>query len=193
MKKLVSILIITLLLIVPLAAAEDNPDELDPEGWWNALWADVYPTYDLYARSVLMGDSLNFGGGFSIGAETSAFRFEAYAQGDYFMNPLGSAGSLGLLEFDVEAGISLGWKFLKFWNFDVYVACDIGYFMQFVQTPYQPDYYTIGFNGIMLRPKLMTELNIGKWYGISVGVFYQFPLYPQYDRYRGVGIMLSIL
>ena len=70
---------------------------------------------------------------------------------------------------------------------------DLCYRMRFIQTHYQPDGYTIGFNGIMLRPKLMTELNIGKWYGISLGVFYQFPLYPGYDRYRGIGIMDSIL
>ena len=92
-----------------------------------------------------------------------------------------------------ETGMSLGWKFLKFWAFDVYIACDIGYYMQLVETHYQPGKQTIGFNGIMLRPKLMTELNIGKWYGISLGVFYQFPLYPFYNRYQGVGIMVSIL
>ena len=195
MKKFLIILTIILsVFISPVIAAEDEPsEELNPEGWWKALWDGVYPTYDLYVRSVLMGNSLNFGGGFSIGAETPAFRFEYYLQGDYFMSPLGTSGTAAALEMDFETGLSLGWKFLKFWSFDVYVACDIGYYMQLVQTHYQPNRMTIGFNGIMLRPKLMTELNIGKWYGISVGVFYQFPLYPYYDRYQGVGIMMSIL
>lgn len=193
MRRFPVLIMIVLALSFPAAAAESEYVKLDPEGWWAALWDGVYPTYDLYARSVLFGDSMNFGGGFTIGAETDLFRFEFYAQGDYFMSPLGSTGSLALLEFDIESGLSLGWKFMKFWSFDVYVACDIGYFMQFVITPYQSDSYTLGFNGIMLRPKLMTELNIGKWYGISVGVFYQFPLYPAYERYRGIGIMFSIL
>ena len=87
MKKLLIILTIILsVFISPVIAAEEEPStELDPEGWWNALWEGVYPTYDLYVRSVLMGNSLNFGGGFSIGAETPAFRFEYYLQGDYFM------------------------------------------------------------------------------------------------------------
>lgn len=193
MRKLPLFILILIFICSNAFSSQESSTELDPEGWWAALWEGVYPTYDLYGRSVLLDDSLNFGGGFSIGAETDLFRFEAYAQGDYFMSPLGSSGNLALMEFDVEGGISLGWKFLKFWNFDVYVACDIGYFAQFVQTPYQSETYTLGFNGIMLRPKLMTELNIGKWYGISVGVFYQFPLYPNYDRYQGVGIMVSIL
>lgn len=194
MKKLIAIAALVLsLLAVPLYAAEPETPELNPEGWWNALWEGVYPTYDLYIRSVLMGGSLNFGGGFSVGAETPDFRFEGYLQGDYFMSPLGTEGTAAAMEIDLELGVSLGWKFLKFWNFDTYIACDIGYYMQFVETHYQPGRQTIGFNGIMLRPKLMTELNIGKWYGISVGVFYQFPLYPSYGRYQGVGIMVSIL
>lgn len=194
MKKILMFLISLLLLTSPAFATEiESSEELNPKGWWAALWNGVYPTYDLYARSVLSSDSTNVGGGFTIGAETDLFRFEYYAQGDYFLSPLGSDGSLGLLEFDVETGLSLGWKFLKFWHFDVYVACDIGYFMQFVQTPYQSESYTLGFNGFMLRPKLITELNIGKWYGISLGVFYQFPIYPAYSRYSGLGIMVSIL
>ena len=194
MKKLIAIAALVLsLLAVPLYAAEPETPELNPEGWWNALWEGVYPTYELYIRSVLMGGSLNFGGGFSVGAETPDFRFEGYLQGDYFMSPLGTEGTAAAMEIDLELGVSLGWKFLKFWNFDTYIACDIGYYMQFVETHYQPGRQTIGFNGIMLRPKLMTELNIGKWYGISVGVFYQFPLYPSYGRYQGVGIMVSIL
>ena len=194
MKKLIAVAALVLsLLAVPLYAAEPEKPELNPEGWWNALWEGVYPTYDLYIRSVLMGGSLNFGGGFSVGAETPDFRFEGYLQGDYFMSPLGTEGTAAAMEIDLELGVSLGWKFLKFWNFDTYIACDIGYYMQFVETHYQPGRQTIGFNGIMLRPKLMTELNIGKWYGISVGVFYQFPLYPSYGRYQGVGILVSIL
>ncbi len=182
-----------LVMLFPVFSAEPEERELDPKGWWAALWDGAQITYDLYGRSVLMGDDLNFGGGLSIGVETPSFIFSAYGQGDYFLFPLGTKGTAAALEFDIEAGITLGWKFLKFWAFDTYVACDIGYYMQFVQTHYQPDGYTMGFNGIMLRPKLMTELNIGKWYGISVGVFYQFPLYPAYERYKGVGIMVSIL
>lgn len=195
MKKISVVFLLFFVMLIPAFSSETETEtaELNPKGWWAALWEGVYPTYDLYGRSVLFTDSLNVGGGFTIGAETSMFRFEFYAQGDYFMAPLDSQGSLALLEFDVEAGLSLGWKFLKFWSFDVYVACDIGYFMQVLITPYQSDSYTLGFNGLMVRPKLMTELNIGKWYGISVGVFYQFPVYPSYERYRGIGIMVSIL
>ena len=194
-KKAGIILLILLLFSCSFLAASEEPrTELDPKGWWEAFWEGAYVSYDLYGRSVLLGnDDLNFGGGLSIGVETGNFLFQVYGQGDYFLFPLGSTGTAAALEFDIEAGVTLGWKFIKFWNFDVFLACDIGYFAQFVQTHYQPNGYTIGFNGIMLRPKLMTELNIGKYYGISVGVFYQFPLYPSYSRYQGVGIMVSIL
>ena len=109
MKKFLIILTIILsVFISPVIAAEDKTsEELNPEGWWKALWDGVYPTYDLYVRSVLMGNSLNFGGGFSIGAETPAFRFEYYLQGDYFMSPLGTSGTAAALEMDFETGLSV--------------------------------------------------------------------------------------
>ena len=44
----------------------------------------------------------------------------------------------------------------------------------------------------MVRPKLMTDLKIAKYYGIMMGVFYQIPIYPAYSDYAGFGIMLSI-
>ena len=196
MKKISAIVLIMITLIsMPIYSTEGTPEEeeLNPSGWWDALWEGSHLTYDLYARSVLMGDSLNFGGGLSLGVKTNHFRFDGYFQGDYFMSPLGTEGSAAAMEMDFEIGISLYWKMISFWHFDTYIGCDLGYYMQLVQTHYQPNGQTIGFNGIMLRPKLVTELNIGNWYGISVGVFYQFPLFPAYSRYRGVGIMVSIL
>ena len=111
MKKF-TICVAILIIFCSSVFASDNNDEsveLDPKGWWAALWDGVYPTYDLYMRSVLLGDGLNAGGGFSIGAETDLFRFEVYAQGDYFLSPLGaSSGALALMEFDIEGGITLG-------------------------------------------------------------------------------------
>ena len=194
MKKLLFILLVAFFLISSAFATAADDETLNPKGWWEAFWDGAYVSYDLYGRSVLMGnDDLNFGGGLSIGVETENFLFQVYGQGDYFLFPLGSTGTAAALEFDIEGGITLGWKFINFWHFDVFLACDLGYYAQFVQTHYQPGGYTLGFNGIMLRPKLMTELNIGRYYGISVGVFYQFPLYPSYSRYQGVGIMVSIL
>ena len=192
MKKITIAIIVIFLSCSMLFSADELSEKLDPQGWWADFWDESFISYDLYMRSVLMGNSLNAGGGLSIGVETDNFVFLVYGQGDYFFTPLGNTYAASS-EFGLEAGITLGWKFLKFWHFDTYIGCDLGYYAQFVKTHYQPEGYTLGFNGIMLRPKLMTELNIGKYYGISVGVFYQFPLYPSYSRYQGVGIMVSIL
>ena len=193
-SKVFLIALMFLFILSPLFAVDDDYDgnKLNPKGWWDALFADSFITYDLYARSFLVSDSWNAGGGLSLGIETPSFRFEVYGQGDYFFTPLGSM-KVASKEFDLEGGISLGWKFLKFWHFDTYVACDFGYFAQFVKTHIEPDSFLLGANGLMLRPKLMTELNFGRYYGLSIGVFYQFVLYPSYDRYNGVGIMFSFI
>ena len=195
MKKLIAIAALVLsLLAVPLYSAEPEKPELNPEGWWNALWEGVYPTYDLYIRSVLMGGSLNFGGGFSVGAETPDFRFEGYLQGDYFMSPLGTEGTAAAMEIDLELGVSLGWKFLKFWNFDTYIACDIGYYMQLTSIYQNPAAGVfMGHNGIVLRPKYVTEFQIAKHYSMSIGIYYQVAILPDYSDYNGFGIMVSIL
>lgn len=191
MKRFILILL-AFLMVCPVFAADDDRG-LDPTGWWNALWNDSQFCYDLYARSALLRNSLSIGGGLSLGVETTQFRFDFYAQGDYFMTPVGVSGTVAALETDAEVGVSLGWKFLKFWAFNTYLSCDIGYYAQLIiPQRYSSDLMLVN-NGLMIRPKLMTELKIAKYYGITIGVYYQFPLFPGYKDYNGFGIMLSIL
>ncbi len=191
MKRFILILL-AFLMVCPVFAADDDRG-LDPTGWWNALWDDSQFCYDLYARSALLRNSLSIGGGLSLGVETAQFRFDFYTQGDYFMTPVGVSGTVAALETDVEVGVSLGWKFLKFWAFNTYLSCDIGYYAQLIiPQRYSSDLMLVN-NGLMLRPKLMTELKIAKYYGITIGVYYQFPLFPGYKDYNGFGILLSIL
>lgn len=187
MKKNIALLILVTMLLVPVSAEET---ELNPEGWWNSLWHGASFCYDVYARSTMLRGDYNIGGGFSGGVETDLFRFEGYIQGDYFLEPMGSK-KIAALEFDVEAGISLGWKFLEFWHFTTYVACDLGYNMQFLQS-HDNDSIFMFNNGFMVRPKLMTELKIFNHYSLSLGVYYQFMVYPYYDDYKGLGILFSI-
>ena len=188
MKKIFLMLLIAIIAIFPAFSTED--DELNPEGWWSSLWNQASFCYDIYARSTLLRGDYTIGGGVSAGIETELFRFEAYVQGDYFLTPMGSS-MIAALETDAEVGISLGWKFLKFWHFNTYVACDLGYNMQLVQS-HDSDSVFLNNNGFMLRPKLMTELKISDYYAISVGIYYQFMFYPYYEDYQGLGILFSI-
>lgn len=190
MRRFLLILLISALALLPLSAEEKYAS--DPEGWWTSLWSSSSFNYDIYVRSVMLRGGINAGGGLSFGITTDRFRFDLYGQGDYFLEPLGGQGGAALLEIDGEVGLTLGLRILSFWAFDTYIACDIGYYMQFLKTPYQDDIFTLGFNGLMVRPKLMTDLKIAKYYGIMMGVFYQIPIYPAYSDYAGFGIMLSI-
>lgn len=167
----------------------------DVAGWWSGLWEGAHFSYDGYFRSALLRDNPTLGGGLSLGVETNMFKFESYAQADYFMAPLGGEGGAAALEFTWEAGINLNWKFLQFWGFNVWAACDIGYFGQMVKGFSYPPYdsYMLGANGLIIRPKLMTELKIAKYYGLTLGVFYQLPVYPAYADYNGLGIVFSIM
>lgn len=190
------ILILLLVFLIPFSAfsAEEEKKDLDPEGWWNALWENSNVCFDLFARSTFVRGGFTAGGGFSGGIETDQFRFDIYALTDYFLDPLGSMGALARMEFMIEGGVSLGWKFLKFWSFTTYVSCDIGYYCQFLVYPgNEISELNSVFNGLMLRPKLMTELEIAKYYSLSVGVFYQFPVIPTYSDYNGFGILFSIM
>ena len=168
--------------------------EGNPEGWWNALWTDAHFSYDLFAKSTLLRGENVIGGGLSLGVETDKFRFEGYGQADYFMKPFGGNGGIAGLELCTEIGVNAAWKFLEFWSFDIWAGCDIGYFTQLVKgLPYPPyDELVMGYSGLMIRPKLLTELKIAKYYGLTLGFYYQIPVYPAYSDYKGLGIMLSI-
>ena len=221
MKKLLFVLALTLLLLFPVFAEDasltsaepaaesepvqqeskanpqenvestaENPYKLDSEGWWNELWTDARFSYDIYLRSTLLRGDYSVGGGLSLGVTTNRFRFEGYAQGDFFLSPMGN-GYLSPLEFDIESGITLGWKMLEVGSFDVYIAGDIGYYVQFTRY-HEPEDLFINENGFMLRAKLVTELPFWKYYGISLGVYYQTPIAPTYRDYSGFGIMISI-
>ena len=127
MKKILLLLIIGLFFLIPVFSAspryssDGDSYRLDPEGWWNELWTDARFSYDIYLRSTLLRGDYSVGGGLSLGVTTNRFRFEGYAQGDYFLAPMGN-GYLSPLEFDVESGITLGWKMLEVGRFDVYIA-----------------------------------------------------------------------
>ena len=170
-------------------AAEGNP-----EGWWNALWNDAHFSYDLFAHSTLLRGENVPGGGFSLGVETEKFRFETYGLGSYFMKPFAGNGGIAALEVGTELGIDMAWKFLEFWSFDVWATCNIGYYTQLVKgLPYPPyDELVMGYSGLMIRPRLLIELKIAKYYGLTAGVYYQMPVYPAYSDYSGLGIMFSI-
>ncbi len=191
MKKALLTAFLAFALIMPLFAEEEYAS--NPEGWWNDLWKDSTFNMDIYGRSTFQRGSISVGGGLSAGVTTGRFRFDLYGQTDYFLQPLGGSGGAALFEMDAEAGITLGMKIVSFWSFDTYIACDLGYYMQFLKTPYQSDIATLGFNGLMIRPKLLTDLKIAKYYGIMLGVYYQLPIYPAYSDYSGFGIMLSIM
>ena len=185
-------LIILLIVFIPLFPVFSDGEEisLNPESWWSELWTDAHFSYDVFIRSTLLRGDYNVGGGLSLGVTTDRFRFESYFQGDYFFTPMGNT-YISPLEFDLETGLTLGWKFLEVGNFDVYIAGDIGYFMQFTSY-HEPSGIFMNENGFMVRAKLVTELPIVRYYSISLGVYYQTPIFPHYQDYSGLGIVFSI-
>ena len=169
--------------------------EGNPEGWWNALWNDAHVSYDLFVQSTLLRGENVPGGGLSLGVETDKFRFETYGMGNYFMKPFAGNGGIAGMEISAEVGIDAAWKFLEFWSFDVWATCSVGYFTQLVKgLPYPPyDEMVMGYSGLMIRPRLLVELKIAKYYGLTAGFYYQVHVYPGYSDYSGLGIMFSIM
>ena len=204
-RKIVILFMMFALLLAPLSAADAGKAGAkepvresqyaaggNPEGWWNALWSNAQFSYDLFAKSTLLRGENVPGGGLSMGVETDKFRFEGYGQLDYFLKPFAGTG-IATMELNTELGVSAAWKFLEFWSFDIWAGCDIGYYTQLVDgLPYAPDQLVMGYSGLILRPKLLTELKIAKYYGLTLGFYYQMPVYPAYSDYSGLGIMFSI-
>lgn len=191
MKRFILLLIAILVALVPLAA-EEVEEELE---WWEVPPEKPEITYDLFARATMVrGNTPAIGGGFDIGLRTNSFKFEIYALGDYYMNPLGGNGGAATLEFSVEPGITFAWKLMQVWRTRTYIELDVGYYMQFAQIPQNPGAgIFMAHNGLMLRPKVVTEFQIARHYKMAIGLYYQFPIMPAYDEYRGLGVMFSVL
>lgn len=212
MKRLITILLVLLLswslwaetveiddeFLTSLASALDEHGYVltkkDETSWWQSEVESASFLYDLYFRATMLrGDTFALGGGLNIGLETSSFQFAVYGLGDYFMAPIGGIGGAASLEYMVETGVMFSWKLAQAWISRSYIAVDAGYFMQYAKIPQDTSRIFLANNGIMLRPKFYTLLQIGEYYNMSIGVYYQIPLYPQYNDYKGLGAFISIL
>ena len=189
MKKLLTILLVFLVSLSLFA--EETTEE---KSWWETTIEKATFMYDLYGRATMLReDSFGLGGGVNIGLETDSFQFAVYGLCDYFMNPLGGIGGAASLEFMVESGALFAWKLAEAWISRSYVAVEFGYYMQFARIPQDPTVTFFANNGFIIRPKFYTLLQISKHYNISIGIYYQMPLYPAYSDYKGIGVCLAIL
>ena len=187
MKKLLIILLV-LLLSFSLFAAEEE------KSWWQSTIEEASFMYDLYFRATMLReDSFGLGGGINLGLETDSFQFAVYGLCDYFMKPVGGIGGAASLEYMIEPGVMFAWKMVEAWISRSYVAVDVGYYMQFARIPQDANTTFMAYNGLMIRPKFYTLLQISKHYNMSIGLYYQIPLYPQYSDYKGVGVSIAIL
>ncbi len=213
MKKTVSIILILLLAAGLFASAVTIDDEFieslsralaergyeikkveEKKSWWQNEVESASFIYDVYFRATMLRENtFALGGGVNIGLETETFQFALYGLGDYFMAPIGGQGGAASLEYMVETGAMFSWKFVEAWISRTYIAIDAGYFMQFAKIPQDPTKIFLAYNGIMIRPKVYTLLQIGKYYNMSIGFYYQIPLYPAYNDYKAFGAFLAIL
>ncbi len=191
MKKIILLVLFILFALIPMFA-DDPEDNLE---WWEVPPEKPELTYDLFARATLVrGNKVAVGGGFDIGLRTNSFKFEIYALGDYYLDPLGGIGGAATLEFSVEPGITFAWKLMQVWRTRTYIELDVGYYMQFAQIPQNTAAgIFMAHNGLMMRPKVVTEIQIARHYKMAIGLYYQFPLLPAYSEYRGLGVMFSVL
>ena len=166
----------------------------EEKSWWQNEVETASFMYDVYFRATMLRENtFALGGGVNIGLETETFQFAFYGIGDYFMAPVGGQGGAASLEYMVETGAMFSWKFVEAWISRTYIAIDAGYFMQFAKIPQDTTKIFLANNGIMIRPKVYTLLQISKHYNISIGFYYQIPLYPAYNDYKAFGAYLAIL
>ncbi len=166
----------------------------EEKSWWQNEVETASFLYDVYFRATMLRENtFALGGGVNIGLETETFQFALYGIGDYFMAPVGGQGGAASLEYMAETGVMFSWKFVEAWISRTYIAMDAGYFMQFAKIPQDPAKIFLANNGIMIRPKVYTLLQISKHYNMSIGFYYQIPLYPAYNDYKAFGAFLAIL
>lgn len=190
MKKFITILLVLTLAFSLFADTQDTQSK----SWWQSTIEDATFMHNVFLRATMVREnSFALGGGINIGLETDTFQFALYGLGDYFPDPIGGLGGAASLEYMIESGAMFAWKLAEAWISRSYIAVDFGYYMQFAIIPQDPSTLFLAKNGFMIRPKFYTLLQITKTYSMSIGLYYQIPLYPQYSDYKGVGVILAIL
>ena len=134
------------------------------------------------------------GGTWDIGLRVDTVSIAAYLRYSHFYKPLGSAtGKLVCGEELGEGGISMKIKIYELGRFNVNIGINTAWYQQWIMLQSSSGTYNLAHNGLLIRPEASIGWRAVGWWTVELGLFYQTPLYPVYDGYRGWGFFVKLV
>lgn len=150
--------------------------------------------FDLSLQTTLVRKmDLVYGGTIAMGYRDRTYLYSVYGRFDYFTAPLGSStGRLATIEMNIEAGMNFAFVIsAQDWQ-ESKLSIDVGYYMQWYERSGLQNVFFLGYNGLMLRPKLSARVNL-PLLKLEIGLYYQSAVLPRYSDYDGWGFYISLL
>lgn len=181
MKKL---LLLVLCIIVPFSIMASDVEEA------RGLYIDIYATGKLVRSTDFAA-----GGGFAAGYYGNGLTVALYANASYVFNPGGGPLALNM-EILAEPGLRLSWRFFRSGMLSTDISLDTGFLTAWGlnRTFGEQWKFYLVYPGIVTRPGLTMNLDLGGGFAFSLGIFYQMAVYPRYvgSEYDGFGIVLRL-
>lgn len=204
MRKIIMILCLLLLSASLLSAA----DIIQPESVSLSEGERLRPILDdyfrkdvdikfishLYIDTAMLFGYPTIGASWDIGIKIDTVSIAAYLRFGHFFKPLGSdTGKFAAAEELGEAGLSMKIRIYELGRFNVNLGINTAWYQQWIMLASNTGTYNLAHNGLMIRPEASIGWRAVGWWNVELGIFYQTPLYPAYDGYKGWGCFIKII
>lgn len=186
MKK-IFIVILVVFSLFPLFAQENSDSYFLPD-------PEVNFSSHLYGETVMLYGYPTIGGGWDMGLQVDTVNISMFLRYDHIFRPLGSStGKLFIAEEKFEEGLSFKVKIYELGRFNVNLGINTSWYQQYLMLSSNPGVYNLVHNGVMLRPECSIGWRAIGWWTLELGFFYQTPIYPLYEDYKGWGMFIKVV
>ena len=84
-------------------------------------------------------------------------------------------------------------KIYELGRFNVNIGINTAWYQQWIMLQSSSGTYNLAHNGLLIRPEASIGWRAVGWWTVELGLFYQTPLYPVYDGYRGWGFFVKLV
>ncbi len=148
----------------------------------------------VYVDTAMLFGYPTIGASWDIGIKIDTVSIAAYLRFGHFFKPLGSStGKFAAAEELGEAGLSMKIRIYELGRFNVNLGINTAWYQQWIMLSSNTGTYNLAHNGLMIRPEASIGWRAVGWWNIELGIFYQTPLYPAYDGYKGWGCFIKLI
>ncbi len=147
-----------------------------------------------YLETMMLHGYPTVGGAVDIGIGIDTIDITAYMRYHHVFRPLGSnTGALVSGEEFGEVGLSMRVKIYELGRFNIRLGVSTGWYQQWLMYAFNEGTYNLVNNGMIIRPEASIGFRFIRNWSMSIGFFYQSPVYPTYSGYEAWGWYVKLI